>query len=379
MTEPVVLVVTDDDGDGDGDGDGASALTAALTGSGLRPVATGGAGAAAALAGIDGGAGVAVVGVGPAGDAAARAALDDGRVAALALLDAALDPATLAMVQEWEELPLFTVADPAHRPALRTAVEAYLGSSHAGSDLVVGPIDDATVGAVAGWLDRQLASVASVEEVVVVADDGWEIHGTRWLPATEQPVPGIVLLHSGRSDRAVFSRLERLLAAAGFAVLNVDWRGRGRSVGRGTYFSLSAEERAEGWRDAAAAFAHLASLPGVDADRLGSVGVIHGAEHAARAAQRDDRVKALVILTGYRPGDDAEGAHLTSGAVDVLYVTSADHRITTDAMRLLHDASPPTASTYVEYPGGAIGYQLFDLDPGLEPRIVTWLGEVLAR
>ena len=31
----------------------------------------------------------------------------------------------------------------------------------------------------------------------------------------------------------------------------------------------------------------------------------------------------------------------------------------------------------IEYPGSALGYQLFEQDPALEPTIVTWLGEVL--
>jgi dienelactone hydrolase len=187
----------------------------------------------------------------------------------------------------------------------------------------------------------------------------------------------VVLLHSGRSDRAVFSRLERLLAERGLAVLNIDWRGRGRTTNRGSYFDLDLEERAAGWRDAAAAFDHLADLPQVDAGRVAAVGVVHGAEHAVRAATRDTRVRALVILTGYRPADESESARLTSGDVHALYITSRDHTITTAAMRALHRATPPGRSRYVEYPGGAIGYQLFELDQNLEPSIVDWLVEVL--
>jgi hypothetical protein len=88
-------------------------------------------------------------------------------------------------------------------------------------------------------------------------------------------------------------------------------------------------------------------------------------------------VRALTILTGYRPAGEHEGAHLTSGAVDVLYVTSTDHLVTTEAMRTLYDATSSPRTRYVEYPGGAIGYQLFDLDPTLEPQVVAWLAEVL--
>ena len=51
-------------------------------------------------------------------------------------------------------------------------------------------------------------------------------------------MPGVVLLHTGRSDRTAYARLERLLTDAGLAVLNIDWRGRGESTNLGTYFDL---------------------------------------------------------------------------------------------------------------------------------------------
>jgi dienelactone hydrolase len=271
------------------------------------------------------------------------------------------------------------IADPAERPAVAGAVDAYLASANEHSDLFVGPVTDDAVARAAGWLAARLANVAAVEEIVLTTSDGWEVHGTRSLPQDAgAPVPGVVLLHSGRSDRAVFARLERLLAERGMAVLNVDWRGRGRSINRGSYFDLSPDERALGWRDAAAAFDHLAELPNVDPQRLAAVGVVHGAEHAVRAAVHDPRVRAIAILTGYRPAEQVEADLLTGGEVHALYVTSTDHTVTTVAMRELHGATPRGRSRYVEYPGGAIGYQLFELDHELEPAIVDWVAEVLA-
>jgi dienelactone hydrolase len=320
---------------------------------------------------------VAVVGSGPSGEGALEAAAETGGVHAVALVGAPLSVTGVELVASWPELPFLAVADPADRPALRAAVDAVLASAHDASDIVVGPLDEATTAFAARWLADRVRRTAQVQDVVITSADGWELHGTRWLPDRARPAPGVVLLHSGRSDRAVFSRLERLLAERGFAVLNLDWRGRGWSTNRGTYTALDAEERAAGWRDAAAAFDYLAGCPGVDPDLLAGIGVVHGAEHAVRAAVGDRRVRALVVLTGYRPAEAAESTYLTSAGVDVLYVTSAAHTITSAAMRSLYEASAGRHTRYVEYAGGAIGYQLFDLDPGLEPAIVNWLTEVL--
>jgi dienelactone hydrolase len=328
--------------------------------------------------------GVVVVGstgsVGELADGVVRAAAGDGRVRALVLCGTPLSPESTSLLERWPEVAVLGLADPATRPALASVVDAHLASANEHSDLLVGPVTDDVVAQAARWLVARLSSTAAVEEIVLTTSDGWEVHATRCLPRhVDAPVPGIVLLHSGRSDRAVFARLERLLAERGMAVLNIDWRGRGRTINRGSYFDLSPEERGLGWRDAAAAVDHLAGLPSVDPQRLGAVGVVHGAEHAVRAAVRDTPLRAIAILTGYRPADEAERELLTGGAVDVLYVTSRDHTVTTAAMRALHDATPPGRSRFVEYPGGAIGYQLFELDHTLEPGIVDWLAEVLAR
>jgi dienelactone hydrolase len=336
---------------------------------------------------------VALVACGSPGEQAVSAAASAGGVSALVLVGVPLSGSALELVHEWPELPVLAVADPADREGLRGAIDAYLASDHAASDVLVGPLEAAWP-QVAAWLRAQITAVPQSDEVVLTSEDGWELHATRWLPTpvsaadsvpmgaesaarTGGGAPGVVLLHTGRSDRAVFARLERLLAERGFAVLNVDWRGRGQSTNLGSYLTLSGEERAAGWRDAAAAFEHLAQCPQVDASRLAAVGAIHGAEHAARAAQRDPRVRALVLLTGYRPASEAEGEHLARGDVDVMYVTSTDHTITTAAMRELYEASTRRRARYVEYPGGAIAYQLFDIDRRLEPAIVTWLAEVL--
>lgn len=322
---------------------------------------------------------VAVCGFDAAAERSLWIAAEHGGIAALALVRPTLSDESIGIIREWPEVPLVTLAEPRQDDALRSAVGAYLASSNGFSDVVVGEVDENTIARIAGWVADRLVATTSNEEVMTTASDGWELHGTLRLPRAETPVPGVVLLHSARSDRAVYTHLEGLLAQHGLAVLNLDWRGRGQSVSRGSLWTLSEQERAESWRDGIAGLETIAARPEVHGGRLGLLGSAQGAEIAVRAGMRDERVRAVVILTGYQPADAAEEQFITAGRAEFLFVTSSDHRERTEAMRRLYESSPGARTRYIEYPGSALGYQLFDTDPGLEPTIAAWFAEVLAR
>jgi dienelactone hydrolase len=283
------------------------------------------------------------------------------------------------------------------RTALRDMADVYFASKHPDTDIRV--FEGLGRGAglltswadqfphrvtlectIAEWLGRELSFVGRAREVTFPTKDGWKIFGNLLLPdAGGEKAPGVILLHSGRSDRYVFADLERLLVRAGFAVLNIDWRGRGKSINKGRYFDLSKEERANGKLDARAAIDFLSAQPGVDSERIGLVGIIHGAEHAVRGSIGDSRVKALGLLTGYVPIAEDERAYLTSGEVHVMYVTGEAHKHVTKTMRELYEATADKLARLLVFEGGAIGYQLFELDEKFEPAIVQWLQESLAR
>jgi dienelactone hydrolase len=343
---------------------------------GLSWVATAPSEAATTIVDAARGDGCVVVGVGTAAGPALETAAEHGGVRGFVSLHGQLGESQLELLAEWPQLPVLAIAKPADRVALACAVSAYLAAQHPASDLMLdegAPHDD-----VVAWIAGRMAAEVEVTEVSFPTIDGWIIHGTRRVPVRDEPVPGVVLLHTGRSDRAAYARTEQLLADSGLAVLNVDWRGRGESTNLGTYFELDAETKAAAWRDAAAAFEHLAADPRIDASRLAAIGCVHGAEYAVRAAWRDRRVRAVVVLTGYRPHEPEEAQLLLSGDVAVLYVTATGHTITTEAMRDLHRRAPRGSAQMIEYPGSALGYQLFDQDPSLEPRIAAWLAEALA-
>lgn len=333
---------------------------------------------------------IAVLAEGRTADAAVLGARAEWKVRSFVLLSGRLSKKAKALLAEWRDNPTLCLVSSEDKPALRDLTDVYFASNHADTDIRVyeglgrgaemlksaEPIDRT----IAGWLRQSLSSVGRTREVSFPTEDGWQIFGNLLLPDPgERSAPGVILLHSGRSDRFVFADLERMLIRAGFAVLNIDWRGRGKSVNKGRYFDLSKQERFNGLYDAKAAIEYLAAQPGVDRDRIGMVGIIHGAEHAVRASIGDARVKSLALLTGYMPIDERERAYLTSGKVHVLYVSCTGHKRVTEAMRRLYEATPDKLTRLVIFEGGAIGYQLFELDEQFEPTIVEWLKEGLMK
>ena len=324
----------------------------------------------------DAGREVVIVGL-SAGDHAVRLVASDRRVVAVAMVDPALSSLDIELIAESPDVAVLTVADP-RRATLVSAVDGHLASGHEESDIWIGPIDESTVGRrVATWLAERVASSPVAEQVVFESTDGWLLHGDLHVARRDTPGPAVVLMHSARSDRSIFGRLTRLLARRGMTVLNVDWRGRGRSTNRGRFADLGDEQRAAVCDDVTAAFDAAAALPEVDPTRLGVLGIAQGAGYAAGGALGDPRTRAIVLLTGFQMPDERQRDLLLSGDVEVLYITGTPHRVTTDAMRSLYEQSRGRLTRFVEYPEGVLGYQLFDLHPDLEPLIVDWFAEVL--
>jgi uncharacterized protein len=98
---------------------------------------------------------------------------------------------------------------------------------------------------------------------------------------------------SGVKDQVVGNYADRL-AEAGFVTLAFDHRNFGDSEGEPRQHEDSAGKLAD-LRDSVG---HLASVPIVDADRIGVVGVCLGGGYAVRAAAFDPRVRAVAGVGG---------------------------------------------------------------------------------
>lgn len=121
---------------------------------------------------------------------------------------------------------------------------------------------------------------------------GEAILGVLHVPVTA-PAPGVVMCHGFTGHKAETHRLfvttARDLAAHGLAVLRFDFRGSGDSAGEFRDMTISREIE-----DARAALRYLADRPGVDATRLGALGLSLGGCVAACLSGRE-RLQALVL------------------------------------------------------------------------------------
>lgn len=76
----------------------------------------------------------------------------------------------------------------------------------------------------------------SAESVVIQRDDGEKIAG--WFAAGENDTPGILLLHSVRSDRREMVGRAEFLLEAGYSVLLIDMQGHGETSGKNITFGF---------------------------------------------------------------------------------------------------------------------------------------------
>lgn len=175
---------------------------------------------------------------------------------------------------------------------------------------VVAGLAMAGVLAVVGWVgvrtwsaahpsprDRAVGEVAlslvAVEEVQFRSADGLTLRG--WLFEGSPNRPPIVLCHGLRDGQAGVLDLAVALQKEGFTVLTFDFRGSGRSDGRGVGFGVA--ERA----DVLGAVDFLATRNlGAAPPRIGVYGVGTGA-HAAVLAARDRPAMSVLVLDGLVP------------------------------------------------------------------------------
>ena len=172
---------------------------------------------------------------------------------------------------------------------------------------------------------------AGAELVAVPTADGVTL--TAWYTPSRNGA-AVVLLHGSGGSRTDSIAQSVVLARHGYGVLALDARGGSASTAPGVPW---------GWHgnaDIAAAITFLADQPGIDANRIGAVGLSMGGEQAITAAAADTRLRAVV----------AEGASLhTYGDLRYLpddlggWIQRVESVVMWQAADLMTSAAPPLA------------------------------------
>lgn len=131
----------------------------------------------------------------------------------------------------------------------------------------------------------------------------WDLAGVRHLPADfdqDGSYPAIVSVHPIGSckEQTAGNVYAKALAEAGYVVLVFDASFQGESGGQ----PRLVEDPAQRVEDIRAAIDHLVTLPYVDPDRIGGIGVCGGGGYVISATMTDRRIKAVTSITGVNFG-----------------------------------------------------------------------------
>lgn len=321
--------------------------------------------------------------------------LEDSRVAAMVLLSGRLNQNAMELVARNISKPILFVVSKEDKRGFADMTRAYSVNKNSESDIWVQdglgigvtmanmwrnrymdrPLDQALDFVVGEWLEEKLQRLGQVTEVTIETDDGWVLYANLGLPSAitrGERVPGVILLPTALTDRKIFKNLERLLLTNDVAFLNLEYRGIGKSINKGSYIDQSLTEIMAGRRDMHDGFRLLSSCVGVDPDRIGVLGALLAANYALNGAKENPKLKAVGMLDPvvWAWGDAADRETLSAVKQPVLMVTG-------DGMGELTKKFAATVAenhnnTVLSYPGSIVAYLRFREEKELEPSIVSW-------
>ena len=135
--------------------------------------------------------------------------------------------------------------------------------------------------------------------------NNWKIAGNLYMPKNYvqgKKYPALVVVHPGGGVKEQTSGLYAMkLAAKGFITLAFDASHQGASEGEPRLIEIPTE-RVE---DIKSAVDYLMTLPQVDVDKIGVVGVCAGSGYSINAAQIERRIKAVATVSGVDIGNIA--------------------------------------------------------------------------
>ncbi|MBR1646788.1 MAG: alpha/beta hydrolase [Selenomonadaceae bacterium] len=177
--------------------------------------------------------------------------------------------------------------------------------------------------------------------------NGWKIAGNLYLPKNYEAgkkYPAIITVHPGGGVKEQTSGLyAMLLAQKGFVTLAFDASHHGESEGTPRYIEIPTE-RVE---DIRSAVDYLTTLPQVDAEKIGVLGICAGGGYSISAAQTEHRIKALATVSAVdigniaRQGWDGKGIPIAE-QLKALEAVAAQRTAEANGAPVRYDHNVPT-------------------------------------
>lgn len=327
-------------------------------------------------------------------------AMEDPRVRVFVLISGLLDQKAMDLIAANLTKPILFIVSKEDKPSFDDLTRAYNLSENAESEIWVEnglgigvsmgsvwrnryidqPVEKAIDFTAGEWLVNKLRSLGHISEVALQTRDGWTLYANLGLPdglGAGKSVPGVILLPTALADRTSYYNLERLLVRSDIAVLNLEWRGIGKSIGKGNYIDMTLSELMGAPNDVQEAYRFLASQKGVDPERIAVLGAAFSAKLAMYAAKENPKLKAVAMLTPVTWPWEQENDYKIIASLDrPLFLVTGDGfgEMTKKFAELV---AKDERNTVLTYPGGIFGYLLFRVDRSLEATIVEWFKQQL--
>ncbi|HKZ02736.1 MAG TPA: hypothetical protein VJ180_10870 [Pyrinomonadaceae bacterium] len=324
------------------------------------------------------------------------AAAEDPRARVFVLISGLLNQKALDLLSPTFDKPTLFIVSKEDRQSFAALTKAYAAVDHPKSDIWIQdglgtgvamasvwrnthpdqPEERAIDFQAGDWLVSRLRSLGYFSEIKLQTADGWILHANFGLPDNSgdgQLVPGVLLLPTALSDRTSFHNLEKLLVVSNIAVLNLDWRGIGKSINKGTLIEQTPSIFTDALIDVEAGYKFLSSQKGVDPERIGILGGAVGGKLGMTMTKKNSKVKALALLSPITKPEELANDRETIASIaqPILLVTSDG--LGESTKKLAEFVAKGKRNTVMTYSGGLLGYALFSLDNKLERAIAEWL------
>jgi dienelactone hydrolase len=235
----------------------------------------------------------------------------------------------------------------------------------------------------AALLDTDMGNVS--REDVTIAGPGYSIRGTLYTPkGLVGKTPALALVHGVSNSREVFSGVALELARNGYVALTIDEKGHGESdPGVGV---------TDPTLGLGSAVAYLASLPYVDANRIGMGGHSMGAGAVRAVVSADAKIATTILIGGGTDDSEIYPPLTTTSPKNLLFIVGRND-VLFDLDSLDANLRPAFGTTEAIVPGAVYGefgdgtarklvvleaiHLVEPLDPATAREIVEWANRSL--